>query len=151
MTTALLYDSPLYSLVLVPDDLWLKRTFKCISWLNWNTPRLRHTNIVRQPTDYCFWPCGTLTLFYWYGQLVGHQPWAVYLCMYVCMTPYCSAHDEWLILLVWPTSYETQFGLICICAMERYIINGSFRVRSTNGLRVTPPISMKFGTLADNA
>ena len=28
---------------------------------------------------------------------------------------------------------------------------GSFRVRSTNGLRVTPPISMKFGTLADNA
>ena len=27
---------------------------------------------------------------------------------------------------------------------------GSFRVRSTNGLRVTPPISMKFGTLADN-
>ena len=30
------------------------------------------------------------------------------------MTPYCSAHDEWLILLVWPTSYETQSGLICI-------------------------------------
>ena len=28
---------------------------------------------------------------------------------------------------------------------------GSFRVRSTNGLRVTPPILMKFGTLADNA
>ena len=31
---------------------------------------------------------------------------------------------------------------------------GSFRVRSTNfllNLRVTPPISMKFGTLADNA
>ena len=28
---------------------------------------------------------------------------------------------------------------------------GSFRVRSTNGLRVTPPISMKFGTLADSA
>ena len=28
---------------------------------------------------------------------------------------------------------------------------GSFRVRSTNGLRVTPPISIKFGTLADNA
>ena len=26
--------------------------------------------------------------------------------------------------------------------------HGSFRVRSTNGLRVTPPISMKFGTLA---
>ena len=35
-----------------------------------------------------------------------------------------------------------------------YIIYGSFRVRSTNfllNLRVTPPISMKFGTLADNA
>ena len=32
--------------------------------------------------------------------------------------------------------------------------DGSFRVRSTNfllNLRVTPPISMKFGTLADNA
>ena len=28
---------------------------------------------------------------------------------------------------------------------------GSFRVRSTNGLRVTPPISMKFGTRAGNA
>ena len=28
---------------------------------------------------------------------------------------------------------------------------GSFHVRSTNGLRVTPPISMKFGTRADNA
>ena len=28
---------------------------------------------------------------------------------------------------------------------------GSFRVRSTNGLRVTPPISIKFGTRADNA
>ena len=27
----------------------------------------------------------------------------------------------------------------------------AFRVRSINGLRVTPPISMKFGTLADNA
>ena len=31
------------------------------------------------------------------------------------------------------------------------LVEGSFRVRSTNGLRVTPPISMKFGTLADNA
>ena len=31
------------------------------------------------------------------------------------------------------------------------LTKGSFRVRSTNGLRVTPPISMKFGTLADNA
>ena len=30
------------------------------------------------------------------------------------MTPYFSAHDEWLILLVWPTSYETQSVLICI-------------------------------------
>ena len=30
------------------------------------------------------------------------------------MTPYCLAHDQWLILLVWPTSYETQSGLICI-------------------------------------
>ena len=29
--------------------------------------------------------------------------------------------------------------------------HGSFRVRSTNGLRVTPPILTKFGTLADNA
>ena len=28
---------------------------------------------------------------------------------------------------------------------------GSFHVRSTNGLRVTPPISMKVGTRADNA
>ena len=32
-----------------------------------------------------------------------------------------------------------------------FYVYGSFRVRSTNGLRVTPPISMKFGTLADNA
>ena len=34
------------------------------------------------------------------------------------------------------------------------VINGSFRVRSTNfllNLRDPPPISMKFGTLADNA
>ena len=30
------------------------------------------------------------------------------------MTPYCSVRDEWLISLVWPTSYETQSGLICI-------------------------------------
>ena len=29
--------------------------------------------------------------------------------------------------------------------------HGSFHVRSTNGLRVTPPISMKFGTRADIA
>ena len=28
---------------------------------------------------------------------------------------------------------------------------GSFRVRSTNGLRVTPPILTKFGTFVDNA
>ena len=36
-------------------------------------------------------------------------------------------------------------------AMEDYpSFIGSFRVRSTNGLQVTPPISMKFGTLADN-
>ena len=34
---------------------------------------------------------------------------------------------------------------------EHIYLYGSFRVRSTNGLRVTPPISMKFGTLADNA
>ena len=32
-----------------------------------------------------------------------------------------------------------------------YTAAGSFRVRSTNGLRVTPPLSMKFGTRADNA
>ena len=30
-------------------------------------------------------------------------------------------------------------------------VGGSFHVRSTNGLRVTPPISMKVGTRADNA
>ena len=30
-------------------------------------------------------------------------------------------------------------------------VHGSFHVRSTNGLRVTPPISMKVGTRADNA
>ena len=31
------------------------------------------------------------------------------------------------------------------------VADGSFHVRSTNGLRVTPPISMKVGTRADNA
>ena len=36
------------------------------------------------------------------------------ICVTEVMTPYCSVHDEWLILLVWPTSYETQSGLICI-------------------------------------
>ena len=39
--------------------------------------------------------------------------------------------------------------------ITRYVISGlesgSFHVRSTNGLRVTPPISMKVGTRADNA
>ena len=37
------------------------------------------------------------------------------------------------------------------CVFQIPLTLGSFRVRSTNGLRVTPPISMKFGTLADNA
>ena len=41
--------------------------------------------------------------------------------------------------------------VINIMGYVRDIPDGSFRVRSTNGLRVTPPISMKFGTLADNA
>ena len=38
------------------------------------------------------------------------------MCVHVSevMTPYCSAHEEWLIILVWPTSSETQSGLICI-------------------------------------
>ena len=44
--------------------------------------------------------------FYWYGQPVGHQPLVVYLCVSECvsesvpadMSPYCSAHDEWLIM-----------------------------------------------------
>ena len=41
---------------------------------------------------------------YWYGQLVGHQPLVVYLCVSewvsvsADMSPYCSAHDEWLIM-----------------------------------------------------
>ena len=30
------------------------------------------------------------------------------------MTPYGSAHVQWLILQVWPNSCETQFDLICI-------------------------------------
>ena len=34
---------------------------------------------------------------------------------------------------------------------EAQMAYGSFHVRSTNGLRVTPPISMTFGTRADNA
>ena len=46
----------------------------------------------------------TFKLLYWYGQLVGHQPYAVYLCVCECIcvsaevSPYCSAHDEWLIM-----------------------------------------------------
>ena len=37
---------------------------------------------------------------YWYDRLVGHQPFVVYLCVCVSagMSPYCSAHDEWLIM-----------------------------------------------------
>ena len=42
-----------------------------------------------------------------------------------------------------------QVAIICNCEATQTC--GSFRVRSTNGLRVTPPILMKFGTLADNA
>ena len=42
----------------------------------------------------------------WYGRLVGHQPLVVSLCVSECvsesvsaaMLPYCSAHDEWLIM-----------------------------------------------------
>ena len=31
---------------------------------------------------------------YWYGQLVGHQPLALYLCVYVCMYGSCvRGHD----------------------------------------------------------
>ena len=51
--------------------------------------------------------------------------------------------------------------ILFVCLAIRYIQwiashldHGSLRVRSTNfllNLRVTPPISMKFGTLADNA
>ena len=46
----------------------------------------------------------------------------------------------------------TKFSAVVSYVKQRQI--GSFRVRSTNfllNLRVTPPISMKFGTLADNA
>ena len=49
---------------------------------------------------------------------------------------------------------ENFYGIVLIplaCSVRYTFIIGSFRVRSTNGLRVTPPISMKFGTLADNA
>ena len=43
--------------------------------------------------------------------------------------------------------------MYCINVAFRVGVNpyGSFHVRSTNGLRVTPPISMKVGTRADNA
>ena len=33
---------------------------------------------------------------YWYGRLVGHQLLVVYVS--ADMSPYCSAHDEWLIM-----------------------------------------------------
>ena len=38
---------------------------------------------------------------YWFGRLVGHQPLVVYLCVCVSadMSSYCSAHDEWLLLM----------------------------------------------------
>ena len=39
----------------------------------------------------------------------------------------------------------------CVSPKMGCLEYGSFLVRSTNGMRVTPPISMKFGTLADNA
>ena len=39
----------------------------------------------------------------------------------------------------------------CRVGPTKNTIIGSFHVRSTNGLRVNPPISMKFGTRADNA
>ena len=59
---------------------------------------------------------------YRYDQLVGHQPLVVYLCECVCicvsvdMSPYCSAHDEWLIM-------KLCMYVVCICGMGRYIIN----------------------------
>ena len=51
--------------------------------------------------------------YYWYGRLVGHQPLVVYLCVCVSadMLPYCSVHDEWLIMkrcmYVSVSSYQT--------------------------------------------
>ena len=52
-------------------------------------------------------------------------------------------------------SSPVQFGVARVTVSQVNVTvtqgQGSFRVRSTNGLRVTPPISMKFGTLADNA
>ena len=43
----------------------------------------------------------------------------LFVCVCVCPRvrghdPISIVHDKWLILLVWPTSYETQSGLICI-------------------------------------
>ena len=38
-----------------------------------------------------------LTL-YWYGQLVEHQPLSVCVCVSADISPYCSAHGEWLIM-----------------------------------------------------
>ena len=67
-----------------------------------------------------------IVTLYWYSQLVGHPSYAVYLCVSMCMSvcvcvsadmlPYCSAHDEWLFT-------KLYMYVVCICGMERYIIN----------------------------
>ena len=48
--------------------------------------------------------------------------------MCIRVTTYCSAHYEWLILLVWPTSYETQSGLICLLKLTMAVDNCVFRI-----------------------
>ena len=60
---------------------------------------------------------------YWYGQLVGNQPLAVYLYVYVWVYLCVHSHDPILLGAWWMADYEMQSGLICICGMERYIIN----------------------------
>ena len=57
-------------------------------------------------------------LYYWYGRLVGHQLLVVYLCVCVFadMSPYCSAHDEWLIMkLCMYVGYHTANNVSNFC------------------------------------
>ena len=51
--------------------------------------------------------------------MFGHKPLVVYLCVSECicvsadMSPYCSAHDEWLIMKLLQVC-RVQYGQQCV-------------------------------------
>ena len=67
-----------------------------------------------------------------------------------CCYRTCKSDSQYSDSKIWTVS-PIIFPKLTKTVLTKPFPAGSFHVRSTNGLRVTPPISMKVGTRADNA